>query len=190
MVEAMACQGEEVYMVGGANSAGQAAVFFARYASKVVMLVRGDSLASSMSRYLIDQIAATPTIEVRSNTRLVEVHGETSLQAVTLANSRTGETETAPAKSLFIFIGAEPRTDWLAGIVERDAHGFIMAGADLAREGRGARPLDPVPSLLATSVPGIFVAGDVRSGSIKRVASSVGEGSIAVQLVHRYLATL
>lgn len=190
MVEAMACQGEDVYIVGGANSAGQAAMYFSRYANTVIMLVRGDSLASSMSSYLVDQIAATPNIEVRCNTHMVEVHGESSLQALTLANARTGTTERAPATNLFIFIGAEPRTDWLAGVVERDANGFILAGADLPRNHRHARSSEHDPLLLETSVPGIFVAGDVRSGSIKRVASSVGEGSIAVQLVHRYLATL
>ncbi len=190
MVEAMACRGEEVYMVGGANSAGQAAMYFAGYASRVVMLVRGDSLASSMSRYLIDQIAATSNIEVRTNTRVVEVHGETSLQALTLADVRTGTTESVSATSLFIFIGAQPRTDWLAGVVERDANGFILAGPDLVRDGRHPRGFEHDPFLLETSVPGIFVAGDARSSSVKRVASSVGEGSIAIQFVHRYLATL
>ncbi|MFI5272377.1 MAG: FAD-dependent oxidoreductase [Ktedonobacterales bacterium] len=190
MVEAMACRGEEVYMVGGANSAGQAAIYFARYASKVVLLVRGDSLASGMSRYLIDQIATTSNIEVRSNTRMIEAHGETSLQVLTLADVRTGTTERVNATSLFIFIGAEPRTDWLAGVVEHDANGFIIAGHDLVRNGRRTRSFEHDPYLLETSVPGIFVAGDVRSGSVKRVASSVGEGSIAVQFVHRYLATL
>ena len=190
MVEAMETRGEEVYMVGGANSAGQAAVYFSRYASKVVLLVRGDSLASSMSRYLIDQIAATENIEVRTNTRVVEVHGETSLQALTLADSRSGTTERVPATSLFILIGAQPRTDWLAGVVERDANGFILAGPDLLRDGHRTRGVEHEPFLLETSVPGIFVAGDVRSSSVKRVASSVGEGSIAIQFVHRYLATL
>ena len=190
MVEAMACEGEEIYMVGGANSAGQAAMYFARYASKVVMLVRGDSLASSMSRYLIDQIAATPNIEVRTNTRVAEVHGESSLQALTLADVRTGTTERVTATSLFIFIGAQPRTDWLAGVVERDANGFILAGPDLVHDGRRPRGFEHDPFLLEASVPGIFVAGDVRSSSVKRVASSVGEGSIAIQFVHRYLATL
>jgi thioredoxin reductase (NADPH) len=143
-----------------------------------------------MSRYLIDQIAATPNIEVRTNTHVVAVHGETSLQALTLANSQSGTTESVATTSLFIFIGAQPRTDWLAGVVERDANGFIIAGPDLAREGHRARGAEHEPFLLETSVPGIFVAGDVRSSSVKRVASSVGEGSIAIQFVHRYLATL
>lgn len=190
MAEAMECRDEEVYMVGGANSVGQAAVYFARYVRKVVVLVRGDSLASSMSHYLIDQIDATPNIEVRTNTRVVEVEGETKIQAMTLANSRDGTTVKVPATSLFIMIGALPQTDWLAGVVERDANGFIIAGPDLVRDGRRARGFDREPFLLETSVPGIFVAGDVRANSVKRVASSVGEGAIAIQFVHHYLATL
>ncbi len=190
MTEALACRDEDVYIVGGANSAGQAAMFFARYAKRVIMLVRGDSLAKSMSQYLIDQIGRTPNIEVRTFSSVVEVHGETSLQAVTLADAQTGAQETLPASALFIFIGAMPRTDWLEGLVERDPNGFILAGGDLAREGRPLRGFDRDPHLLETSVPGIFVAGDVRSGSVKRVASGVGEGSIAIQFVHRYLATL
>jgi thioredoxin reductase (NADPH) len=190
MTEAMSCQGKEVYIVGGANSAGQAAMYFSRYASKVIMLVRGDSLARSMSHYLIDQINATPNIEVRTYTNVVEAHGETSLNALTIADSRTGMREMVPATGLFIFIGAMPHTDWLAGVVERDANGFILAGPDLVRDGRRPRGFERDPFLLETSVPGIFVAGDVRSNSVKRVASSVGEGSIAIQFVHRYLATL
>ncbi|HEU4325139.1 MAG TPA: FAD-dependent oxidoreductase [Roseiflexaceae bacterium] len=190
MTEALACRDEDVYIVGGANSAGQAAMFFARYARKVIMLVRGDSLAKSMSQYLIDQIGQTPNIEVRTFSSVVEAHGETSLQAVTIADARAGTQETVPASALFIFIGAMPRTDWLDGVVERDPNGFILAGSDLARDGRSPRAFDREPHLLETSVPGIFVAGDVRSGSIKRVASGVGEGSIAIQFVHRYLATL
>jgi thioredoxin reductase (NADPH) len=190
MTEAMACRGEEVYIVGGANSAGQAAMYFSRYASKVIMLVRGDSLAKSMSHYLIDQINATPNIQVRTNTTVVEAHGETSLSALTIADLRAGTTERVPATGLFIFIGAMPRTDWLAGVVERDANGFILAGPDLVHDGRRPRGFDREPFLLETSVPGIYVAGDVRSSSVKRVASSVGEGSIAIQFIHRYLATL
>ncbi|GAB4200138.1 MAG: FAD-dependent oxidoreductase [Roseiflexaceae bacterium] len=190
MTEAISCRDEDVYIVGGANSAGQAAMFFARYASKVIMLVRGDSLAKGMSQYLIDQIDQTPNIEVRTFSSVVEAHGETSLQAVTIANAKTGTQETLPASALFIFIGAMPRTDWLEGVVERDPNGFILAGSDLVRNGRTPRGFDREPYLLETSVPGVFVAGDVRSGSVKRVASGVGEGSIAIQFVHRYLATL
>jgi thioredoxin reductase (NADPH) len=189
MTEAIACKGEEVYLVGGANSAGQAAMYFSKYAGRVVMLVRGESLKQSMSQYLIDQIASTPNIEVRPYTSVIEVKGDRHLEALVLQNSRTGETETVPAKSLFIFIGASPRTDWLKDTVTRDEQGFILTGPDLKRQGQ--RPqgwtLGREPFLLETNVPGIFAAGDVRSGSVKRVASGVGEGAIAVQFVHRYL---
>jgi thioredoxin reductase (NADPH) len=190
MTEAIACDGEEVYIVGGANSAGQAAMHFAKYASRVHMLVRGESLTKSMSQYLIDQIAATENITVCTGCSVVEVKGETNLEALTIADSNTDETLTVPAKSLFIFIGAKPQTDWLDGIVERDSQGFILAGADLMRDRSRPRGwhLDRDPFLLETSVPGIFVSGDVRYGSVKRVASGVGEGSIAVQFIHRYLS--
>lgn len=190
MTEAISCQDETVYIVGGANSAGQAAMFFSRYACEVVMLVRGDSLAKSMSQYLIDQIAQMPNIRVETQSEVIEAHGDGSLEALSIKNSGTGETERAAAKALFIFIGAQPRTDWLAGVLERDDHGFILAGQDLLHDGahpKGWR-LQRDPFLLETSVPGIFVAGDVRHGSVKRVASGVGEGSIAVQFVHQYLA--
>lgn len=190
MTEAMGCQNEDVYIVGGANSAGQAAMYFSRYARTVTMLVRGDSLAKSMSQYLIDQIGQTDNIVVRTYTTVQEAHGEVSLEALTLVNSETGETEKVPASALFIFIGAMPRTDWLAGTVTRDAQGFLLTGPDLLAG--GMRPegwtLDRSPFLLETNIPGIFAAGDVRQGSIKRVASGVGEGSIAIQFVHRYLA--
>jgi thioredoxin reductase (NADPH) len=181
-----------VYIVGGANSAGQAAVYFARYASEVVMLVRGDSLAKSMSQYLIDQIAETPNIHVRTGLGVVEAHGDTSLEALTIRNT-DGIQEHVPASALFIFIGAQPRTEWLDGVVVRDSHGFILAGPDVLHVPKGQRkvwPLSRDPFLLETSVPGIFVAGDVRHGSVKRVASGVGEGSIAVQFIHQYLATV
>lgn len=188
--EALSCSGEDVYIVGGANSAGQAAMYFSKYARKITMLVRGDSLAKSMSQYLIDQISATDNIAVQVHSSVVEAKGETSLEAITIANTITGEKETVPATSLFIFIGALPRTDWLDGVVERDKQGFIMSGADLMRDHRRPRgwAVDRDPFLLETSVPGIFVAGDVRYGSVKRVASGVGEGSIAIQFVHQYLS--
>lgn len=190
MTEALACQGLDVYVVGGANSAGQAAMYFSNYAKSVTVLVRGDSLAKSMSQYLINEIGTRKNITVCVNSNVVEAHGDTSLEALTIANSATGEVQTVPAKALFIFIGAMPRTDWLAGIVERDPQGFILSGPALVREGR--RPqgwtFDRDPFLPETSVPGIFVAGDVRSGSVKRVASGVGEGSIAVQFIHQYLS--
>lgn len=192
MTEAISCRDEDVYIVGGANSAGQAAMYFSKFAGKVTMLVRADSLAKSMSQYLIDQIAATENISVMVNTQVLEAHGENNLEAITLSNTETGETKTAPATALFIFIGAAPRTEWLAGVVERDKNGFILSGPDLMMDGRRPKGwrLDRDPFLLETSVPGVFVAGDVRARSVKRVASAVGEGSIAVQFVHQYLATL
>ncbi|MBE9210823.1 FAD-dependent oxidoreductase [Nostoc sp. LEGE 06077] len=190
MTEAIACQGEEVFVIGGANSAGQAAMHFAKYAHSVTMLVRADSLAKSMSQYLIDQIKATQNITVRTQTKVVEIKGEQNLEAVVLINDQTGAIETVPAKSLFIFIGARPQTDWLDGIVERDENGFILAGADLMQDKRRPKgwTLERDPFLLETSVPGIFVAGDVRYASVKRVASGVGEGSVCVQFIHRYLS--
>jgi thioredoxin reductase (NADPH) len=188
--EAIACSGEEVYIVGGANSAGQAAMYFSKYARKVTMLVRGDSLAKSMSQYLIAQISAQDNITVQVHSSVVEAKGETNLEAIIIANTVTGEKQTHPATSLFIFIGAMPRTDFLDGVVERDKQGFILSGPDLMRDRRCPRgwTLDRDPFLLETSVPGIFVAGDVRYGSLKRVASAVGEGAIAVQFIHRYLS--
>jgi len=190
MVEVFSCRDEEVYIVGGANSAGQAAMHFSKYARSVTMLVRGGSLAKDMSKYLIEQIEATENITVRLRSSVIEVEGEGHLEAITIINADTGETQTIPATSLFLFIGATPRTDWLAGVVERDKHGFILSGADLIRN--GYRPqgwtLERDPFLLETSVPGIFVAGDVRHGSVKRVACAVGEGSLAVQFIHQYLS--
>ena len=187
--EALSCQGENIYVVGGANSAGQAAMYFSKYAAKVTMLVRGESLTKSMSQYLIDQIDATDNIEVLTHTEVAEVHGESNLTGLTLTYNQTGETEQVETKSLFIFIGAKPETEWLEGVVARDERGFIYAGMDLqqSQKFRGwSRDRDPF--LLETSVPGIFVAGDVRHNSVKRVASGVGEGSIAIMFVHRYLA--
>lgn len=190
MSEALSCHDEEVYMVGGANSAGQAAMYFSNHARAVTMLVRGDSLAKDLSQYLVDQIEATENITVRLRSSIVEVKGEAHLEAITIATADTDETQTIPVTSLFIFIGATPHTDWLAGVVERDERGFILSGPDLIRD--GSRPqgwtLDRDPFLLETSVPGIFVAGDVRHGSVKRCASAVGEGSIAVQFIHQYLS--
>ncbi len=188
--EAISCQGEEVYIIGGANSAGQAAMYFSKYASQVTILVRGESLTKSMSQYLIDQINETPNIKVMVHSSVIEAKGETSLEAISIANSQTGETETVGATSLFIFIGAVPRTDWLEGVLERDNRGFILTGQDLKHN--GTRPkgwtLERDPFLLETNVPGVFAVGDVRHNSIKRVASGVGEGSICVQFVHQYLS--
>ncbi|MEH2137715.1 FAD-dependent oxidoreductase [Nostoc sp.] len=192
MTEAIACSNEEVYLVGGANSAGQAAMHFSKYASKVIMLVRGESLSLSMSQYLIDQIAATANIQVCTDCSVMEVKGEEHLEAIVIAHVKTGQTEIMPARSLFIFIGATPKTDWLDGVIRRDAQGFIITGPDLMPNGKSLPSwrLERSPFLLETSVPGIFAAGDVRAGSIKRVASGVGEGSIAIQFVHRYLSNV
>ena len=188
--EALSCKDEDVYIVGGANSAGQAAMYFSKYASHVTMLVRGESLTKSMSQYLIDQIAATPNITVQAHSSVVEAKGETSLEAIAIQNTITGETQVVPATSLFIFIGAVPRTEWLDGVVARDDRGFILTGQDLKHDGHRPKgwTLDRDPFLLETNVPGVFAVGDVRHGSVKRVASGVGEGSICVQFVHQYLS--
>ncbi|MBD0302731.1 MAG: FAD-dependent oxidoreductase, partial [Tolypothrix sp. T3-bin4] len=190
--EAISCQGEEVYIIGGANSAGQAAMYFSKYAAHVTMLVRGDSLTKSMSQYLIDQIGETANITVQTHSSVIEVKGETSLEALTIANALTGETQTVPATSLFIFIGAQPRTDWLDGVVEKGDRGFILTGPDLQLNQRRPKgwTLERDPYLLETNIPGVFAVGDVRQGSVKRVASSVGEGSICVQFVHQYLSNV
>jgi thioredoxin reductase (NADPH) len=190
--EGPSCRSQNVYIVGGANSAGQAAMYFSRYADKVSLLVRGRSLDSSMSRYLIDQIDNVPNIEVRTCTEVAEGAGDGHLESLTLRNNNSGETETVAASWLFVFIGAAPRTDWLDGCLDRDTRGYVLTGPDLVVEGR--RPagwtLDRDPYHLEASVPGVFVAGDVRSDSVKRVASAVGEGAMAVTLVHRYLEKL
>ena len=187
--QAAACAGQHVIIVGGANSAGQAAVFFSRHAAKVTMAVRGDSLATSMSSYLIDQIAAIENIEVRLNTSVLKCDGGDRLQCVTLVG-RDGGQERVDAAYLFVFIGAAPLTDWLPESLVRDQKGFVVTGPELTAGGK--RPeswdLERDPYLLESSMPGVFVAGDVRAQSVKRVASAVGEGALAVTLVHRYLA--
>jgi thioredoxin reductase (NADPH) len=188
--EALSCAGEIVYVVGGANSAGQAAMNFARYAERVVILVRGDSLASTMSQYLIDQIKETPNIQIWAHASMVEAHGITHLEEISVLCSDTNKIERVPASSMFIFIGALPRTEWLDGLIERDERGFILTGPDLIRDGQHPKgwTLERDPFLLETNVPGIFAVGDVRHGSVKRVASGVGEGSVAVQFIHQYLS--
>ena len=188
--EARSCRDDEVYIVGGANSAGQAALNFSRFARRVVLLVRGESLEASMSRYLIDEIARTPNIEVESQTEVVEVHGEQRLEAITVDCCRSGSREKIGARAMFVFIGAQPRTEWLKEFVDRDSRGFILTGPDLLRDGKPSRnwPLERDPGLLETSLPGVFAVGDVRHGSVKRVASGVGEGSVAIQFVHQYLS--
>ncbi len=190
--EAPSCENEEVFVVGGANSAGQAAMHFSRYARSVKMLVRGDGLSATMSQYLIAQIDATPNIEVISHTEVVGVEGNAQLEQVTLANRQSGEQTTVPARMLFIFIGAQPRTEWLKGSLCLDEHGFIRTGPQLKKDGKLTTnwPLTRDPLLLETSIPGVFAAGDTRSGSVKRVASGVGEGSVVVQFVHQFLAGL
>jgi len=190
MTEAISCEGEDVYIVGGANSAGQAAMYFAKFARKVVMLVRGPSLSTSMSQYLIDQIKKTLNIQVQTGSQVVEVHGDTHLEAISIRTVDSANVATVPTNLLSIFIGAEPNTDWLSGLVERDERGFILTGADLVRDGKKPTgwQLERNPYWVECSVPGIFAAGDVRHGSVKRVASGVGEGSIAVQFTHQYLS--
>jgi thioredoxin reductase (NADPH) len=188
--EALSCKGEIIYVVGGANSAGQAAMNFARYAEKVVILVRGSSLASTMSKYLIDQVQQTRNIQLWTHASVAEVHGDSHLEEISVRCSDTNTIERVPANSVFIFIGALPQTDWLGDMVGRDERGFILTGPDLIRA--GDRPkgwsLDRDPFLLETNVPGVFAVGDVRHGSVKRVASGVGEGSVAVQFIHQYLS--
>jgi thioredoxin reductase (NADPH) len=188
--EALSCKGEIVYVVGGANSAGQAAMNFAKYAERVVILVRGESLSSTMSQYLIDQIKETPNIQLWTRASVAEAHGETHLEEISVLCSDTSKVERVPASAMFIFIGALPQTDWLAGVAERDERGFLLTGPDLMRDGQRPKGWTPDrdPFLLETNVPGIFAVGDVRHGSIKRVASGVGEGSVAVQFIHQYLS--
>jgi len=190
--EAIHYQGKKVYVIGGANSAGQGAMFLARYASEVTMLIRGDSLKSSMSQYLIDQIEGTGNISVLANTEVAAVTGTDHLEAVTMKNNITGATDAVPADAMFIFIGAVPYTDIVAGIVERTAEGFIPTGPDLIHDGRRPKNWRPKrdPFLLETSVPGVFAAGDVRHGVVRRVASAVGQGAAAVNFVHKYLETV
>jgi thioredoxin reductase (NADPH) len=187
--EGPACSGSDVYIVGGANSAGQAALFFARYARSVTLLVRGDSLEASMSYYLIQQLHRTPNVAVRTGCEVIGAHGDGHLQAITICQNKGADEVTVECGALFIFIGAEPRTDWLGDAVARDDRGFVYTGPDLLAGGN--RPpgwdRDRDPFYLECSVPGIFAAGDVRANSVKRVASAVGEGAMAVTLVHRYL---
>jgi len=189
ITEAPGCAGQDIYIVGGANSAGQAAVFFARHAAEVTLLVRGDSLRRSMSHYLIRQLEAIENVTVRTGTVVAEALGDGHLQHLVLCEPDSGSTETVPAAALFVFIGAEPRTDWLGETVTRDPRGFVRTGPDLLVDGRRPPgwPLARDPYYLESSLPGVFIAGDVRAESVKRVASAVGEGAMAVTLVHRYL---
>jgi thioredoxin reductase (NADPH) len=188
--EAQGCQGQRVYLIGGGNSAGQAAMFFSNYASEVKLLVRGRSLADSMSHYLIEQLATKRNIEVCTQCRIVQVHGEHRLEAVTIENRATGTTAKSPASAVFAFIGADAHAQWLPPSIVRDDKGFVCTGRDvmdLVAQREGSWPLARDPFLLETSVPGVFAAGDVRHGSVKRVASGVGEGSMAIAFIHQYL---
>ena len=190
MTEAIGCSDEEVYIVGAGNSAGQAAMHFAEHAARVVMLVRGDSLGKSMSHYLVERIEEHPKIDVRLHTEVAACHGEEHLAGLTLKDKSSGETEEVETGYLFVFIGAAPRTDWLDGVVARDARGFVFTGPDIPAHALDGWPLERAPFLLEASVPGVFAAGDVRHESVKRVASAVGEGSVAVHFMHRHLAEL
>ena len=187
--EAPFYRGERVAVMGGGNSAGQAAVYLARFAEHVTVLVRADSLGAGMSAYLVDQIGETPNITVRTNTGVVAVHGGEVLESIDIADKVTKASETLPVAAMFVFIGQAPRTDWLGNLVERDEAGFVLTGTDLATgDHLKGWPLERPPYLLETNVPGILCAGDVRSGSVKRIASSVGEGAMAVRFVHQVLA--
>jgi len=185
VLEAKLCAGEDVAIIGGGNSAGQAAVFLANHASKVHMLIRGEGLAASMSRYLIDRIAATPSIELHPHTEVVQLCGDTGgrLASISWRDQRTGIETTHRVRNLFVFIGAAPETEWLDGCgVVLDAHGFVVTGAPVqTAEGR-------VPVTLESSVPGVYAVGDVRSGSVKRVGGAIGEGAAAVALIHEHLS--
>jgi thioredoxin reductase (NADPH) len=192
LTEAAYYRDKPIFVVGGANSAGQAAMFFSRYGSRVTMLVRGSALSKGMSHYLVEQISGTEKIEALPHTVVVEAHGEDRLEAVTFKNTETGETETRDVPAMFLFIGAAPHTELVAGVVERNSSGFIPTGPDLVRKGSKPRgwTLRRDPYLLETNVPGIFAAGDVRQGAVRRVASAVGQGAMAVSFVHQYLRTV
>ena len=176
--------GEDVYVLGGANSAGQAALHLARYARRVTLLVRAQSLNAGMSHYLVREVEATPNLQVRLRTDIVDGGGDGWLEHLVLRDRAQGDEETVDADGLFLMIGARPHTDWLPAEVDRDARGFVLTGTDLGDDAT-AWPLDRSPFALETSVPGVLAAGDIRHGSVKRVASAVGEGSVAIQLLHR-----
>lgn len=192
MTEAFNCKDKCVFIVGAGNSAGQSAMFFKDYASRVVMLVRGGALASKMSHYLLERIEATPNIEVRTNSEIVRCQGADHLESISIRHRETGEETTEEACYVFVFIGASPRTAWLSDEIVRDRNGFILTGPDLPADSDSMKhwPLERAPFLLEASVPGVFAAGDVRHESVKRVASAVGEGSVAVHFIHRHLASL
>jgi len=192
MSEGESVRGQDVVIVGGANSAGQAAMYFSGFASGVIMLVRGKSIANTMSQYLVEQIGATPNIKVRTETELIEALGKDRLECLKIKSVKDEKEKTIRASALFIFIGAVPHTAWLGDQIARDKDGFILSGPDISngRDHKKGHVSDREPLLLETSLPGVFVAGDVRHGSVKRVASAVGEGAMAVMLVHKFLRTV
>jgi thioredoxin reductase (NADPH) len=183
--EAQMCKGSDVVVVGGGNSAGQAAVFLAAHTRKVSLVIRGNDLGKDMSSYLVQRIEETPTVEVLRNTEVRRMSGDRYLRSVEIVNTKTGEVKTLDVQALFSFIGAMPRTDWLPPEIEKDAKDFVRTGSGLSQSAHWTETRQPF--LLETSHPGVFAAGDVRSGSVKRVASAVGEGAMAVQFVHQYL---
>ena len=183
--EASSVHGLDVHIVGAGNSAGQAALFFSTYARTVTILCRGERIDRSMSRYLVDQIAARSNIHVQTRSQVVEVHGDTVLEAIDVSNGESGETSRVESGGLFIFIGADAQTEWLPPEIALDHHGFVLTGSDVPEEARGQ--VDRDPYLLETSVPGVFACGDVRLGPVKRVAAAVGEGSMAIAFVHQYM---
>jgi thioredoxin reductase (NADPH) len=191
--EASICVNEHVFVVGGGNSAGQAAMHFSRTAKKVTVIIRGDGLKATLSQYLIDRIKACPKIEVRPHTQVTALHGDVMLSAITLTNGQTGRQQTFDTRFLFLCLGGQPHTEWAAAVgVCRDEDGYLITGPDLNSHGilPTKWPLERAPYYLETSMPGLFAAGDVRHGSVKRCASAVGEGAMAVTFVHRYLSTI
>jgi thioredoxin reductase (NADPH) len=185
--EARAMRGKHACVVGGGNAAGQAAVHLAKHADRVTLLVRGDSLAKSMSEYLMAEVTRTQNIEVRLGAEVIDGEGEAGLEAIVVRDRAEGTTERIPTAALFVMIGAEPHTDWLAGAVARDESGYVLTGSDLVRSGAPGWPLERPPMLLETSIPGVFAAGDVRHASVKRVTTAMGEGATVVQLIHQRL---
>jgi thioredoxin reductase (NADPH) len=190
--EALSSLGQDVCIVGGGNSAGQAALYLAKYARSVTMLIRGDSLASTLSRYLVELITATENIHIRLQTRVLEVSGSASLEEITIASDATGDTEVLRCPALYVFIGQDPHTEWITDVIQADPQGFVLSGSECVRDMVLPRgwSVDRLPFLLECNVPGVFVAGDVRHRSVKRVASAVGEGAMAVTFVHQHLASL
>lgn len=188
MAEAAACRGQDIYILGGGNSAAQAALLLSQYARRVVILTLEDSIEETMSKYLVDRLRETKSIEIRVNHTVAGAEGDGHLEYLTIENVKTKASERVPAGSLFVFIGALPQTEWLKGTIERDKHGFVMSGLDLTCDGDRAAdwPLTRDPYQLETSVPGVFVAGDVRKGSVKRIVAAAGEGSMATHFIHRY----